>query len=272
MDSNNNYFSAIDDKERLRNKKISSNKSSKKVLLLPNIKKNPSFASEKTASPLQIQIKNNNDLFKLPEFIHKQVRQYELHPYRQYNLKIINEDIKNKLFEMNKENNTSINLQNNNGLQNKKKESLTLSVTYKNFQENNQTKKNFMSDYKSTHLNLLRMEDTIKKIDKLENRDTKKICIEIPQHQETIKKKKKKNKTKFNASSKLIMKYRKLNRIKNLYDSNGDDESGEEFDEYVIDPETKFITILDSLIIVFFFILFCLNNIGSFNGAMLLSN
>ena len=252
MDSNNNYFSAIDDKERLRNKKILSNKTSKKVLLLPNIKKNPSFASEKTASPLQIQIKNNNDLFKLPEFIHKQVRQYELHPYRQYNLKIINEDIKNKLFEMNKENNTSINLQNNNGLQNKKKENLTLSVTYKNFQENNQSKKNFMSDYKSTHLNLLRMEDTIKKIDKLENRDTKKICIEIPQHQETIKKKKKKNKTKLNASSKLIMKYRKLNRIKNLYDSNGDDESGEEFDEYVIDPETKFITILDSLIIVFF--------------------
>ena len=48
------------------------------------------------------------------------------------------------------------------------------------------------------------------------------------------------------------MQERKLNRIKNLYDSNDDDESGDEDNKYVINPETKKIFFFDFLILLFF--------------------
>ena len=272
MDNNNYFFSAIDDKERkerFKNKKGFSNKSNKNLLFLPKMKKIPSFVSLKTTIPSQIQINNNNDIFKLPKYIHKQVRQYELHPYRQYNLKIVSEDIKNKLFEMHKNNNSNIHSKFEIGSQSKKKENLTLSITHKHISENYLSKKSFVSYNKSSNSNLLKFDDKDKKENKNENNDVKKICIEIPQHHEIAKKKKNK-KTKLSASTRLIMRYRKLSRIKNLYDSNADDESGE--DEYVIDPETNFITILDSLIIIFFLYYFISTTISLSSEKCFCSN
>ena len=265
MDNNN--FSALEDNEKYKNKKFLSNKTNKYLLYLPQIKKIPSFVSEKaekTAVPLKVQMKNssNNDLFKIPQYIKNQVRQYELHPHRQYNLKIINEDIKNKLYEMHKKNinNTTVTLPNESILQTKKKENLTLTITHKNLPEKKTSPKNlhekrlsnksFVSNHKSSKLNLLKI-DEIPKNEKKENNDVKKIILEIPQNHK-IKKKKKNKKEKLNDNSRLLIRYRKISRIKNLYDSNADDESGEDEDDYVIDPETNFIAILDSLIIIFF--------------------
>ena len=68
------------------------------------------------------------------------------------------------------------------------------------------------------------------------------------------------------------MRYRKLSRIKNLYDSNADDESGEDEDEYVIDPEKNFITILDSLIIIFFLYYFISTTISLSSEKCFCSN
>ena len=70
---------------------------------------------------------------------------------------------------------------------------------------------------------------------KVENNEIKKICLEIPQH---IDKRKKRKSQLYLATQKLI-RDRRLNRTKNLYDSVDDDESGNEGDEYVIDPEKK---------------------------------
>ena len=56
-----------------------------------------------------------------------------------------------------------------------------------------------------------------------------------PQH---IDKRKKRKSQLYLATQKLI-RDRRLNRTKNLYDSVDDDESGNEGDEYVIDPEKK---------------------------------
>ena len=264
MDKKN--FSALEDNEGFKNKKFLSNKTNKYLLNLPKIKTTPSFASDKTSVPLQVKMKNssNNELFKIPKYIKKQVKQYELHPYRQFNLKIINEDIKNKLYEMNRENNTTISLSNERILQTKKKENLTLTIMninlsdknihLKNFHEKRSSNKSFISNKKNSKLNLSKIDEIPKKVDKKENNDVKKIFIEIPQNHEIKKKKKKKEK--LNDTLILLKRYRKLSRIKNLYDSNADDESGEEEDDYVIDPETNFIAILDSLIIIFFIFYF----------------
>ena len=68
-----------------------------------NYKRN-SFAS-RHSSAFEFKY-SNNEIFKLPKFVHEKVKQYKLHPDRKPNLKIVNEDIKYRLFEMNeKENN-----------------------------------------------------------------------------------------------------------------------------------------------------------------------
>jgi hypothetical protein len=83
---------------------------------------------------------------------------------------------------------------------------------------------------------------------KVENNEIKKICLEIPQH---IDKRKKRKSQLYLATQKLI-RDRRLNRTKNLYDSVDDDESGNEGDEYVIDPEKKIIAFYDFLMLAFF--------------------
>ena len=63
-----------------------------------NYKRN-SFAS-RHSSAFEFKY-SNNEIFKLPKFVHEKVKQYKLHPDRKPNLKIVNEDIKYRLFEMN---------------------------------------------------------------------------------------------------------------------------------------------------------------------------
>ncbi len=86
----------------------------------------------------------------------------------------------------------------------------------------------------------------IKKGDKSKNNQTNKIFLEIPEYK--IKRKKKR------IISKLVKQEIKLNRIKNLYDSN-DDELGDDDNRYIINPETKIIFFYDFLIILFLYII-----------------
>ena len=84
--------------------------------------------------------------------------------------------------------------------------------------------------------------------DNNDDNEPKKIILQIPQE---IKKKKHKKK-KLDLANKKLIRNRRLNRAKNLYDSNDDDESGIEEDQYIIDPETKIIVIFDFLLLTCF--------------------
>jgi len=206
---------------------LSSNQVNNKFLNLPTLfKKTPSFLSENKRHSSEIGIKNfNHDLNKFPKLVHDTIKQYELHPYRQLNLKIIGEDIKQKLFEMNKKDNEYISI-------------IRKSFTSKdpnNFNKRNNKKFNLTEQNK----NALKEE----KDEQYTNNETFKICLEIPQKINNRKKKK--------LTSKII-RDRRLNRAKNLYDSIDDDESGDEGDDYIINPETKIVAFFDFLIFAFF--------------------
>ena len=107
MENKKHIFSSLSGGETNINNGIYSNQFNNKFLNLPTLfKKTPSFLSENKRHSSTIGIKNfNHDLIKLPKLVHDTIKQYELHPYRQLNLKIIGEDIKQKLFEMNKKDN-----------------------------------------------------------------------------------------------------------------------------------------------------------------------
>ena len=100
-------FSSNNDEEPNENKGLYSYQTNNKFLNLPKLfKKTSSFSSDKKRHSSEIGKKNfSNKLFRFPKLIKDSIKQYELHPFRQLNLKIIGEDIKHKLFEMNKEDN-----------------------------------------------------------------------------------------------------------------------------------------------------------------------
>ena len=252
MASNHDFFSTKDDNEQNKNKQLFIDKSKQNLLFLPKIQKTPSFVSEKANRPSQQKIKNDNELFELNKYIHNQIRQNENSSHHQNNHRIINESIKKKLFER-------INSTNENCLRSEKTENLNASKTSKLNSENHITKKSFTSIKNSSNSNLLKFENSDKKEVNKENSDIKKVRIENPQN---LKINKKKKKVKLISRSKLLLKYRKISRTKNLYDSNDEDESEEEEHECVIDPETNFITIFDSLIILFFLFYFILTTLS----------
>ena len=241
MDNKINIFNSFNEEDMNGNQFLRSNQTNNKFLNLPTLfKKTPSFTSEKDHHSSEIRAnkfnfnKNNHSKLK-----NDTLKQYELHPFRQLNLKIIGEDIKKKLFEMNKEDNEnnnyikivrkSLSSKTQNNYKNKINDNKHLNFTVKNKSIIKEKRKEFQTiQYENKYNN---------------NNETNKICLEIPQE---IKRKKKKN------ISKLIMQERKLNRIKNLYDSNDDDESGDEDNKYVINPETKKIFFFDFLILLFF--------------------
>ena len=252
MASNHDFFSTKNDNEQNKNKQLFIDKSKQNLLFLPKIQKTPSFVSEKANRPSQQKIKNDNELFELNKYIHNQIRQNENSSHHQNNHRIINESIKKKLFER-------INSTNENCLRIEKTENLNASKTSKLNSLNHITKKSFASIKNSSNSNLLKFENSDKKEVNKENSDIKKVRIENPQN---LKINKKKKKVKLISRSKLLLKYRKISRTKNLYDSNDEDESEEEEHECVIDPETNFITIFDSLIILFFLFYFILTTLS----------
>ena len=106
MDNQRYTFSDLNDNDLYNNKVGISSQENNKFLNLPKIiQRNPSFKSDKTRHSSVINLKNlEQEIYKYPKLIHNKVKQYELHPFRQLNLKIIGQDIKNKIYEMNKEN------------------------------------------------------------------------------------------------------------------------------------------------------------------------
>ena len=235
-------FSSNNDEEPNENKGLYSYQTNNKFLNLPKLfKKTSSFSSDKKRHSSEIGKKNfSNKLFRFPKLIKDSIKQYELHPFRQLNLKIIGEDIKHKLFEMNKEDNIKFDYLTIERKSFSSKTQNILKITGYNKNNNNfssiEKNKNIIKEEKEEPLKI--KDDNIYK-----RNETTKIYLEIPQK---FKRKKKKI-----LSNKLIRE-RKLIRIKNLYDSKDDEESGEEGDKYVINPETKKIVIFDFLILIFF--------------------
>ena len=193
--------------------------------------KKPSFISQNSNNASELETKayiNNNkeEPSKLPKYYKSKMKQYQMHPFRKPNLKIVQEDIKYKLFDER----SSISKEQQNYLKPKKIELTEIENTI------NET--------------LIKEEREEKKDENKDDNNNNNILIEIPKK----KKKKKKGKNlKINKKEKLLDRFRKMNRVKNLCDSNDDDESEEEEeDEFVINPETNIIAVFDFFIIYFF--------------------
>ena len=203
MDTKKYFFSALNDKEIYKNNRKDNANKTKFLSLQKLSTKNNSYISQKSYSG-EIEIKNSNkDLSKISKSINSKVKQHKIHPFRQLNLKIINEDLKNKLFEMSLESSPE-----------KDRE----------FEKPKPSSEKYQSNAK----NIINGDSNEQQNDNNPNKNgvIKKISIEIP---EKIDKSKKKIKNK-------ISRNRKLKRIRNLYDSNDDDESDDEENYYVINP------------------------------------
>ena len=255
MENQKYFYSALNDKESFYKSKGKISNNSKNLHLQKVLKKIPLYESEKT---LGTEIKYLSNFSKL---IHDKVKQYQKHPFRQYNLKIIGEDIKNKLFEMNIED--EIDLNSNKNIDTKKYVKSSYSLEKSNNQKHISNKR-FFSNKEIFNISNLKERITKKdnKEENEENKENQKICIEIPQVNIIKKKKKKKKKGKLKAEQRMLNKYRKIKRIKNLCDSMDDDESEDEKDYYVINPESNIILIFDFLLNVFFLYYFIVTTIN----------
>ena len=239
----------------------------------------------------------NNPTVSKPIKIHEKAQEYERHPFRRMNLKIIGEDIKLKIKEMNEENDSFEEEKVISSPTESKKLSLLLRNKY-NIPEIEETYMNLnLSSIREKKGNIKtevhKGDSPIfeKKVEKGKGSSASQIInIKIPKL--TIKNKgsnengkvegrKDENLENKNFSSK----YRKIKKIKNLYDSMDDNESEEEVEGNIINPETQFILIFDLLIIIAylytFFILtfniaqtecFCSYNKFNFNDIMFYLN
>ena len=114
MEQRKNSDLSLKEKDILRNYNENLNNINKKSTFdskrFLNLKKlnirRRSILSKKTCQSSDIVLKlPNTESTKFPEFLHNKVKQYELHPFRRPNLKIVGEDLKYRLFEMNEKNN-----------------------------------------------------------------------------------------------------------------------------------------------------------------------
>ena len=252
MDKQKYFHSSLKDKEPNQNFSEGINKIKKRNSFNPtrllNIQKlnvrRKSVASIKAHHASAIELKPSKcEMNDFPKLLHKKVKQYELHPFRRPNLKLVGEDIKYRIFEMNEEDHKE---------QIKESKIKTIKTGFSDFFNDiettdknpniNQIIKDKKSEVKTSQ---------IKEKNKSDINDVigTRVSVKIING----KKPKKKKRIEKVQTLKLINKYRNLNRIKNLYDSNDDDESDEEKeDEYIINPETKIIRIFDFLMIVLF--------------------
>ena len=211
MENQKYFYSALNDKESFYKSKGKISNNSKNLHLQKVLKKIPLYESEKK---LGTEIKYLSNFSKL---IHDKVKQYQKHPFRQYNLKIIGEDIKNKLFEMNIED--EIDLNSNKNIDTKKYVKSSYSLEKSNNQKHISNKR-FFSNKEIFNISNLKERITKKdnKEENEENKENQKICIEIPQVNiiKKKKKKKKKKKGKLKAEQRMLNKYRKIKRIEKL--------------------------------------------------------
>ena len=254
MDRRRIFYSALEDKDIYNI--IGDKKGNNKFLNIPKtIKKFSSFESGKLPEIRKTSSKS------FSKYIHNKVRQYQQHPFRQVNLKIVEANIKNKLFEMNldkeKENEKSLNVKNDTVMKTFKKSSYSLEKF--SLRENNLSKNLFFTPNKDK----LNSKTTKKLSDSKSSSSEIKVSLLIPDQKKIKKKKKKKTKlTKLKLNENVLVKLRKIKRVKNLYDSLDDDESEEEVEERVINPELKIITIFDFFILSFFVYHFIITTIS----------
>ena len=179
---------------------------------------------------------------KKESFVYRKSRHSFLNTFKQLNLKVVAEDIKHKLFEMNKNSSDKqleITEQHNKEInkENIKNTSSLIKHTTKKSSKNKSILKKQKKDITNKPIN--------KEEENKEEGDSNEYQIK-----EAIKTNKR---VKFGDSLKLKRnKLRRLIRVKNLCDSNDDDESDTDDEQYVIDPETKAIAIFDFFIIFFF--------------------
>ena len=249
MDKNKYFHSELNDIDSQKNLANNINKRNSLSFNLfvncPKLNNQRNSFATKLSSAFEFK-NSNNEIFKLPKFVHEKVKEYKLHPDRKPNLKIVNEDIKYKLIKMNeKENNFE---KGKKGEIDKSKMQTFLSS--QNYVENSELSHNKMPSNKNNNINKL------SQIHKHKEKEEKNNYLKNPSKINNSKKEIKKrirNDEGLDMAYKIANKYRKLNRIKILYDSIDDDESEkEDDDDYVINPETKIICFFDFLIIVFF--------------------
>ena len=178
---------------------------------------------------------------KRATFVSRKSRHSFLDTFKQLNLKVVAEDIRHKLFEMNKNSSDNLEINQDNNKENRKE------INKENKEKTSSLKKN-KSKIMNKNKSILKNQNN--KTSNKEREDKKDVDNNENQFKGVIKTKKK---VKFKDHPKLKKnKHRKLIRTKNLWDSNDDDESDTEEEQYVIDPETKAIAIFDFFIIFFF--------------------
>ena len=212
--------------------------------------KRTSFAYTKTRHSSALEFRPSiNEIIENPKIVHEKVKQYELHPDRKPNLKIVNEDIKYRLIEMNeKENNFDKGKKD--AFDSKIKQ--TFLKKTENYSENSELTNDKTISNKANNITKLSYLDKHK--EKIEKNKYNKNLSKTNHSNKSERKNKMNINQELDMASKLAIKHRKIKRIKNLYDSIEDDESEKEKneDDYVINPETKIICLFDFLIIVFF--------------------
>ena len=235
------------------------------LLTLPQQNKNKNVQNKYTSN-LNLTPSNKNKSNKYN--IHEKLEQYKINPASRLNLKLIGEDIKQKLIEMNEKNDF---------IENEK--TISSPTESKKYTKIIREKYNISNDDTIMNLNLNRIRD--EKNEKLNNTNivekpqfdffnhnndikenekntpcTHIINIKIPKitniEEENNNKNKNNEKEKKNLKRINSSKYRKIKKRKILYDSMEDNESEEEIEGEVINPETKFILIFDLLIILFY--------------------
>ena len=227
MDNNKYLYSVLNDKGIGQSNDVNGDKNNSNMNLINN------------------QINNHKKNWKKASFVSRKSRHSFLDPFNQLNLKVVAEDIKHKLFEMNKNSSTKqleIKEEEDNNKENKNEKN-----------EKNPPLKTHKTKKPNKNKSILKNQNKdieIKRTDKSEENKNK-VEVNKSQLNETIKTKRKVKFREHNKPKKNN-KYRTLTRIHNLSDSNDDDESDTEEEQYVIDPETPVIAIFDFFIIFFF--------------------
>ena len=242
------------------------------LCLTPHSQNNNNAPNNKYASNFNLTPNNiiSNISFMQKNLIHEKIEQYKLHPFRRLNLKMVGEDIKQKLIEMHEEDSNLENEKTCSSPTETKKMTKVLKDKYnisndsiinldfsnkKRNSSNAVYNKNFFFDkdsyiFEKDENKTTSCSHVVKlKIPKLKIKDN-----ENSENKNNEKGKVKKTDIKNikSLNSKISAKYRKIQKIKNLYDSMDDHESDEDIEGDVINPETKYILIFDLLIIILY--------------------
>jgi len=219
MDDNKYLYSVLNDKGNGQSNDVTGDKNNSNMNLISHQKK-----SSKKAS-----------------FISRKSRHSFMDTFKQLNLKVVAEDIRHKLFEMNKNSSKQLEITEEKKEETELEKIKTLKKRSTKKHKTKKLKKN-KSILKNPTTNATKKEG---------EEDNNKIAEGDSQKKE-INKSSKKVRFREHAKPRKNNRHRKLQRIKNLCDSNDDDETDTEEEQYVIDPETPTIAIFDFFIIFFF--------------------